>query len=161
MKVVSAENMVGFSEQAKSAEIAKIFADAHKSTLSLVILDDVERLLEYVPIGPRFSNVVLQTLLVLLKKRPPEGRKLLVCATSSSGEVLDTMGMSDVFNVILHVPPLRLADEIERVLTSLDVFAPSDLPEAVEQLGSGPIPIKRLLMLVEMARQAGGAVLSG
>ena len=36
--------------------------------MSIVILDDIERLLEYVAIGPRFSNTILQTLLVLLKK---------------------------------------------------------------------------------------------
>ena len=43
-----------------------------QSPLSMVVLDDIERLLEYVGIGPRFSNVILQTLLVLLKKQPPE-----------------------------------------------------------------------------------------
>ncbi|CAD7699543.1 unnamed protein product [Ostreobium quekettii] len=155
VKVASAENMVGYSEHSKCLEITKIFADAHKSSLSLVILDDVERLLEYVAIGPRFSNLVLQTLLVLLKKRPPEGRKLLVCATSSSGDVLDTMGLSDVFNVVLNVPPLTLTEEIETVIQSLDVFSRADIPKAVELLGAGAMPIKRLLMLVEMARQTG------
>ena len=49
----------------------QIFDDAYKSSLSCVILDDIERLLDYVPIGPRFSNLVLQALLVLLKKLPP------------------------------------------------------------------------------------------
>lgn len=39
-----------------------------QSPLSMIILDDIERLLEYVAIGPRFSNTLLQTLLVLLKK---------------------------------------------------------------------------------------------
>ena len=28
--------------------------------MSIVVLDDIERLLEYVPIGPRFSNGILQ-----------------------------------------------------------------------------------------------------
>lgn len=32
---------------------------------------------DYVPIGPRFSNLVLQALLVLLKKPPPKVRKTL------------------------------------------------------------------------------------
>jgi vesicle-fusing ATPase len=49
--------------------------------------DDIERLLEYVAIGPRFSNLVLQVLLVLVKKQPPAGRRLLVIGTTSSGEV--------------------------------------------------------------------------
>ena len=43
-----------------------------QSPLSMVVLDDIERLLEFVPIGPRFSNALLQTLLVLLKKQPPQ-----------------------------------------------------------------------------------------
>jgi len=41
---------------------------AMQSPLSIVILDDIERLLEFVAIGPRFSNTILQTLLVLTKK---------------------------------------------------------------------------------------------
>jgi hypothetical protein len=34
----------------------------------MIVLDDIERLVEYVAIGPRFSNTILQTILVLLKK---------------------------------------------------------------------------------------------
>lgn len=81
-----------------------MFEDAYKSPLSVIVVDDIERLLgtflvlstvvkkdrlqnsfqDYVPIGPRFSNAVLQTLLVLLKRQPPPGKKLLIFATSSS-----------------------------------------------------------------------------
>lgn len=43
-----------------------------QSPLSMVVLDDIERLLEFVAIGPRFSNGILQTVLVLLKKQPPQ-----------------------------------------------------------------------------------------
>jgi vesicle-fusing ATPase len=78
MKLVSADTMVGQSEMAKCQALAKVFEDAYKSPLSLIVLDDIERLLEYVAIGPRFSNVVLQALLILLKRSPPPGRKLLV-----------------------------------------------------------------------------------
>ncbi|CAD5179459.1 unnamed protein product, partial [Musa acuminata subsp. malaccensis] len=38
----------------KCAQIVKVFEDANKSQLSIIILDDIERLLEYVVIGPRF-----------------------------------------------------------------------------------------------------------
>ena len=41
------------TESAKAQHIARVFDDAHKSPLSLVMLDDLERLLEYVRIGPR------------------------------------------------------------------------------------------------------------
>ena len=71
VKMISPEDMIGFSESAKCQKIAKVFSDAYKSPLSLVILDNIERLLEYVRLGPRFSNPVLQTLLVLVKRIPP------------------------------------------------------------------------------------------
>lgn len=54
--------------------LSQVFDDAYKSQLSCVVVDDIERLLDYVPIGPRFSNLVLQALLVLLKKAPPKVR---------------------------------------------------------------------------------------
>lgn len=53
-----------------------------------MILDDLERLLDYARIGPRFSNTVLQTLLTCIKRPPTKKRaKLLVVATTSSIEV--------------------------------------------------------------------------
>lgn len=78
------------------------------------------------PIGPRFSNSVLQTLLVLLKKNPPkvsqivalphcqlfttsmslltQDRKLLILATTTQRGVLDQMEMADAFNAEIRVP---------------------------------------------------------
>ncbi|KAJ7295855.1 hypothetical protein O6H91_Y158900 [Diphasiastrum complanatum] len=151
IKVVSAENMVGLTESSKCAVIAKIFEDAYKSPFSIIILDDIERLLEYVNIGPRFSNLILQTLLVLLKKIPPKGRKLLVLGTTSMSSVLESMDLVGAFNVSLHVPVLNRA-AITKVLEGLDVFAKEDINNAVIALDE-EIPIKRLLMLVEMAAQ--------
>ena len=81
--------------QAKSSQITKVFEDAYRSPQSLIILDDIERLLEYVAIGPRFSNIILQTLLVLIKKVPTPGHKLVVIGTTSQGDVVESMGLSE------------------------------------------------------------------
>ncbi|KAL8131483.1 hypothetical protein AgCh_007427 [Apium graveolens] len=64
-----------------------VFEDAYKSPLSIVILEDIERLLEYVAIGPRFSNLISQTLMVLLKRLPP---KVLEQLNVFSEEDIDT-----------------------------------------------------------------------
>jgi vesicle-fusing ATPase len=164
-KVISPEQLVGYGEQAKCSAIAKVFDDAYKSPLSVVVLDDVERLLEYVPVGPRFSNAVLQTLMVLVKRAPPEGRRLLVVATTpsssaaaaaSGADVLGGMGLADAFNVVLHVPALA-AEGAARVLESVGAFGVGvGAKEAVEVLGSSvgdSVPVKKLLLWVEMARQ--------
>ena len=61
----------------------QFFDDAYRSELSCIVVDNIERLLDYGAIGPRYSNVILQALLVLLTKQPPKGRKLLVFCTTS------------------------------------------------------------------------------
>jgi vesicle-fusing ATPase len=83
IKICSPEDMVGLSESAKCLQIRKIFDDAYKSSLSCILVDNLERLLDYGPVGPRYSNLILQALLVLLKKTPPKGKKLLIICTSS------------------------------------------------------------------------------
>jgi hypothetical protein len=42
---ISAEKYLGYAETAKCLAISKVFEDAYKSPLSLVIFDDIERLL--------------------------------------------------------------------------------------------------------------------
>lgn len=97
-----------------------------QSVFSIIILDDIERLLEYVAIGPRFSNGILQTLLVLLKKQPPKGRKLLVIGTTSVAAVMEDMEVTTTFNVVLHVPKLKEV-EITAVLKAIKAFAPDEV----------------------------------
>eukprot|EP00253_Pinus_taeda_P001546 PITA_01546 len=150
VKVVSAESMIGLSESSKCAVIVKVFEDAYKSPLSIIILDDIERLLEFVVIGPRFSNLISQTLLVLLKKIPPKGRNLLVIGTTSEANVLESLGIHKAFGISFHVPTLGRADT-KKVLQQLSMFAKDDLDAAVEAIDK--IPIKKLFMLVEMAAQ--------
>lgn len=77
----------------KCQAIVKAFEEAHKSSQAVVVVDEIERLLDYNPIGPRFSNAVCQTLLVQLRQLPPKGRRLLVLATSSQKNVLRDMGL--------------------------------------------------------------------
>ncbi|RWR86428.1 vesicle-fusing ATPase-like protein isoform X1 [Cinnamomum micranthum f. kanehirae] len=110
VKIISAETMIGLSESSKCAQIVKVFEDAYKSQLSIIILDDIERLLEYVAIGPRFSNLISQTLLVLLKRLPPKGKNILVIGTTSEVGFLESLGICDAFSVTYHVPTLETAD---------------------------------------------------
>ncbi|KAG2674448.1 hypothetical protein I3843_13G120800 [Carya illinoinensis] len=133
VKIVSAEGMIGLHESTKCAQIVKVFEDAYKSPLSIIILDDIERLLEYVAIGPRFSNIISQTLLVLLKRLPPKGKKLLVIGTTSEVGFLDSVGICDAFSVTYHVPILK-TDDAKKVLEQLDVFAGEDIDVAAEAL---------------------------
>merc|ERR1711933_221893 len=87
---IGSETFVGYSEHAKVSAITKIFEDAYKSPLSLVVLDDMERLMDYVPIGPRFSLFAM-----------------------SAKEFLQDTGMFRAFNVALHMPRLTAPEQVK------------------------------------------------
>ncbi|KAF8437225.1 vesicular-fusion protein SEC18 [Boletus edulis BED1] len=170
VKIISPDRMVGFSEAQKISAITKTFNDSYKSPLSVIVVDSLERLLDWTYLGSRFSNAVLQTLLVLIARKPPKGRRLLVLATSSLGQHIVDLGFSEVFDASIKVPPVSHLGQLEVVLRSVELFASeSELRETLRQLSSAGFPrnaseaetptlpllvgIKKLLSIIEMARQ--------
>jgi len=155
IKVCSPEDMVGYTESAKCTIIRKIFDDAYRSDRSCVLVDNIERLLDYGPIGPRYSNLTLQALLVLLKKVPPKGRRLLILATSSQREVLDQMEMIPCFTDVLHVPNLSSTEHLLAVIRDSEVVDEAGQAELAQRLGvrKANIGVKKLLGLLDMVAQ--------
>ena len=76
--------------------------------------------------GARFSNSVLQALLVLLGRRPPKGRRLLVIATTSVRPILTDLGLSEVFDSELRIAPISTLSALERVLKEVELFPSSE-----------------------------------
>jgi len=144
VRLLSPEDFVGYSEQAKVQKISKAFYDAYKSPISCIILDDIERFLEYVPLGNRFSNQVLQTLLVLFKEQPPKNHRLFIIGTTSRENVLVEMGFLDSISMKLDLPLVRGPDQIKKVLDQLN-FAMNDYNFDM----STEIPIKKLILYAE------------
>eukprot|EP00064_Thunnus_orientalis_P003586 superscaffoldBa00000299_g3596 len=155
IKICSPDKMIGNSEISKCQAIKKVFDDAYKSQLSCVVVDDIERLLDYVPIGPRFSNLVLQALLVLLKKPPPKGRKLLIIGTTSRKDVLQEMEMLDAFSTTIHIPNISTGEQLVDALELLGSFTDKERASIAQQLKGKRvwIGIKKLLVLIEMSLQ--------
>ncbi|BFZ56944.1 transport between ER and Golgi ATPase protein [Savitreella phatthalungensis] len=122
VKLVSPESMVGMNEAGKVSLLHKVFSDSNRSQLSCIVVDNIERIIDWVPIGPRFSNVVLQTLMVLLRKMPPKGRRLLVVATSSERRVLDNLGFLSTFDAEVPVPEVADLRALSKVISSLGLF---------------------------------------
>jgi len=119
------------------------------------VLDDIERLLEFVHIGPRFSNAVLQALLVLVKKKPPNSnRKLLIIGTTSMKDILSELEVVSCFNTILRVPNVYSSQELTTILSNFNCAATdvSAIANDFDQLYSTTgVPVKQLLLAVELA----------
>jgi vesicle-fusing ATPase len=154
VRMISADEMIGYADVSKCQMIHKAFMDSYKSPLSMIFLDDIERLIDYVPIGPRFSNAVLQTLLVLLKKIPPdEGRRLMVVGTTSSPHLLEDLGLVQAFGVAQTVPLLDEPKDVCEVLRVAAHMNERDARSIAKAIQNKPIGIKQLLMVAEMAKQ--------
>ncbi|EZG52949.1 putative N-ethylmaleimide sensitive protein [Gregarina niphandrodes] len=182
VKIISPNQFVGYNEGSKLMGIAKAFDDAYKSNLSLLIIDDIERLLDFTPIGPRFSNNLLQALLVLVKKIPPYqattagttsgsgatsgsgeggitagGRRLLIIGITSEPQFLQDSKLASAFQLAYKQPLIR---EKAAVLECLNyrrkLVADIDQLEAnriADLVGTAKIGVKKLFMALEMASE--------
>lgn len=161
IKMISPEMFVGQHDMQKVHAIVKIFEDAYKSNLSLIILDDIERLIEFVPIGARFNNLLLQTLLILIKKKPsnPE-RKMMVLGTTSARDDMRSFDIVQAFNFQVELPQIRSVKEVTNILNEFNVSSEdisviasgvqAKLDSASETLG---IPVKKFLLALELAQE--------
>lgn len=158
VKMISPETMIGMSEQARIYEITNVFNNAYKSKLSLIIIDCIERLLDYVPVGPRFSNAILQTLQVCINRIPPNNRSLLVLSTTSRRQLLDELDMADCFTAEVHVPQICSLESVFIVLSEMNLFSEADQSSIKSELSkngivSVSVSVKNLINLISLASQ--------
>lgn len=157
IKLCSPGNMVGLNESMRIEHIRRIFDDAYKSPLSLILIDSIELLVDWNPIGPRFSNVLVQVLKVLIKKEPPKGRSLLVLGTTGERSVLHQLGLFRSFNFDIAVPNVNTHQELSYILEQSGAF--QDPRRAIDELqhmmGSNDVGvgIKNVLLSIETAKQ--------
>lgn len=150
VKVISAEDMVGDTDSRRVNKIRKTFDDAYKSQSSCVILDDLERLIGYSAMGMRYSNDVLQALLVLIKCLPPPGRRIFIMGTTTDIKLMQMLELEQVFSVkaeISAVDPMEIARVCMQYEYEFDdAQLESDMPSLLMQ----PVPIKRFPHMLEM-----------
>lgn len=106
-------------------------------------------MIEFVDIGPRFSNSILQALLVLIKRVPKKSEnKLLIIGTTNCAKILKELEVVNSFNLAVHVPVLSKRDEILEVLKKY----PGDKGAKIEIANNIPkIAIKKLMLILDMA----------
>ena len=154
IKRISGESLLNFHEEGKAAAVQKVFNDAYKSPASLIIIDDIERVIEYVAVGPRFSNIALQALLVLVKALPPPGHRLLIIGTTAIPELLEHMELLSAFQLALSTATLSEEAHFTAVLNATGLMAPADVDAVAKHLmRCKGVGIKKLLTMLEMARQ--------
>ena len=158
VKMITPNQLLQHREAGKVGKMLSIFDDAYKTKLALILIDDVERLLEYANINAsvKFSNMVLQALLVLLKRRPPSKCRLMVIVTTSVWDQLRALHLDEPFYGVVSLPELSEPEEYKAVL---DEAASGIKPEVREQIANEikqSMTVKSLLNAVDTTKQECG-----
>ena len=120
VKFITPNDFVSMHESNKVLEIVKIFEDAYKSDLSLIVIDDIETIIGYIKLGCTYSKAVVDALRVKIKEPPTkEGRKLMIIGTmniSMDRFALEELPIIQSFNMTKKLGKLTKALEFKAVL---------------------------------------------
>ncbi len=152
-RLISADTLHNASDAYKVEVITKAFEGAYRSPLAVIVLDDLERLLSFSDLGMHYSNAMLQTLLVLIKRVPdyPECR-LVVIATSGALPTLAKMKLNQAFGLVRLVTGIVAKAEAQMLIASFDPTTPDEQRRAIAEACPYPISVRSFLMLLGMAR---------
>ncbi|VDO10922.1 unnamed protein product [Brugia timori] len=162
------ENMLKLNEKAKNEKLIDLFEEAIKLPQCILFLDSIELLIEYCDVGDRYSNVILQTVKLILKKgemlkvHVNLNNRLLVIATVTT-ECAEKFGLQRYFSSLIEVPLLMKIDRIMPVIECANVLNKADFEMLQEclihdanskQFSSYPVGIKSLLTTIELAKHS-------
>jgi vesicle-fusing ATPase len=109
--------------------------------------------------GTRFSNAILQTLLVLFRKRPPKSRRLLIIGTTSERTILQQMDVINAFDAEIPVPTVSNLKDLNAILKSVNAFDDQTRHSIIQELEGitnskdVKVGIKKILTVLETSRQ--------
>lgn len=156
VRMISPNDIAGMSETAKIAYIDNTFRDAYKSPLNILVIDSIETLVDWVPIGPRFSNNILQVLKVALKRKPPQDKRLLILTTTSNYSVLKQMDILSCFDNEIQVPNVTNLDELNNIMIETEFLGDADRVQVINNLARIKpvldIGVKKVLTNIETAK---------
>ena len=132
VRLVRPVDMVGMNEIQKIQHLSKVFTDAYKSPLNILVLDNIELLVDWVPVGPRFSSAVLAAIKGLMENKPPKGRPLLILATTSERTVLQQLQLN--FKAQIAVPNVNTQQELAHLMQESGEFQPNDIQRVISEI---------------------------
>lgn len=157
VRLVRAVDMIGMNEIQKIQHLSKVFTDAYKSPLNVLVLDNVELLLDWVPVGPRFSSAVLAAIKGLMENKPPKARPLLILATTSQRTVMQQLELN--FDAEIAVPNVRSQQELAHIMQESGAFEQQDIQRAIGEIEQTVqsreigVSVRRILLGIQTAMQ--------
>ena len=92
VRIISPTNTLKISD--KSTFIINSFDECLKANESVLFLDNLDRLIEYISIGSRFNNNILQTILTILNYEINSTKKNIIFITLNSIDFINDLGIT-------------------------------------------------------------------
>lgn len=106
-KVISADRFLGLDEGQVMNEVVGIFEDAEKCSKSLIILDDLLRLIEFVSLGPRYNASLFNLFINCIKKSLDPSQKQVILATAGLQKEFSELGFPKYFKYSYTMEELK------------------------------------------------------
>jgi vesicle-fusing ATPase len=156
-KFVTATSLLNLAidDHGKCNQLLKVFHNAYLCDQSALMIDDLEKIVEYVSVGPRYSPAILQTLSVMMDKKPPPGKKLLIVASCTDLKLIQALGLASIFNYTFEVPTVLGVENnmniVKQKWSTLSESEAKDITTSCNQKFVGGVPVKKLLLALENA----------
>ena len=110
VKMITTEKLL--KAPSKSQFITNMADQCTKAETSILIFDGFERIIEWLPIGPRFNNDVLQTIISIMTTPIAPNKKMILMFTANDKDIFDNFGISDSFDTKYDYPSIITKAEI-------------------------------------------------
>jgi vesicle-fusing ATPase len=97
VKFVSSENLINFNF--KETQLYDLFEQGYRSESFVLVLDCVEKLIEYSKLGNIYNNKILQTIYTILSKIIEPSKSVVVILTSSNKSLMSNI---ELFNLCTY-----------------------------------------------------------
>jgi len=145
------QDLTGLSDQKIGQKIQDIFTDAHRSVRSIIVIEKIEEIFGYVPIGPAYSLSILLTLKNLLVEKPKNGHHCLIFVTTNNRLLLEKFDLLHLFHTTLHVPSIVGPDQAFSVLQASDLqgLLPDQIKKQISQEVRGEIAYGTFIQILQ------------
>ncbi|AYV75575.1 MAG: putative vesicle-fusion ATPase [Terrestrivirus sp.] len=102
IKMITADKLLRVGD--KSNYIISEFDKCCSASESILILDNIERILEWNSYGGRYDNKITQTLMTLIRKQMNENNKLIIMMTALNADVLTNLEIDGLIDYTYELP---------------------------------------------------------
>lgn len=99
----------------KSIYIRNMFDQCLKAESSIIILDSIERLIEWSDIGYKYNNSILQTIVSMLRESISKDKKIIILCTSIDKNILKELKIFDLFDNQINFPDFMFGEDAKKI----------------------------------------------